>query len=169
MNENSNEIKIPEATPPEVKMVFYDQNLRHILIQDQQLSFNIDSFADANLLLLSALRHFMDMQAAMPGETKEHVYDAVNDAVSAILCDFMPEENFLQEEADDVIRQQNEELQKSFQKLREENPRLYRRNLKAYNAAVGEQRARVLQAQQAAARDADTARRLTAGKVVPIR
>jgi len=128
-----------------------EQSHAFIYIAEHELKLNVQSFDDALLLLVSAMRQCMGLQQAMPGPDSdpEIIYDKVNDAVAAILLDFMPSEALTSEEADQIISQENEQLRQALLKLKATNPRLYRRNVKAYNKAVSEQRARALEAIQA--------------------
>ena len=115
-----------------------------INISETHIGYTINSFDDALQLLTSGLLHMME-QAKEHGEDPEIIYDKVNDAVSAILLTFIPQEAPTNTQVDEALELQRQQLQEAFEKLKKENPKLYRRNVKAYNQAVSEQRARALE------------------------
>lgn len=131
------EVKIEPKSTPDPK----------IEISTSHIGFQIDSFDEALQLLVSGLLHMMEF-AKQRGEDPEIIYDKVNDAVSAILLSFIPEQAPTNIEVDAALELQSQQLQEAFAKLKAENPKLYRRNVKAYNAAVSEQRARAFESIQ---------------------
>ena len=106
------------------------------------------NFPDALQLLASAMLQLMNNTLEFASDEKERhalrgdVYDATNQAFSAVLEAFYPNEDdtFLPEE---VLEIENKVLEDQLEYLRGSNPRLYKKRMKAYRQHLSDMRAQL--------------------------
>lgn len=121
----------------------------YLKITPTQIETSHLTFEDALRLVTSATLHLMRSalaQAPNDQELKDNIYDAANQAFANILDRFdptsTPNPDF---DPSEEIEKENKAIELQLNLLRENNPRLYRRRKKEFEALKSEQRARVIQ------------------------